>query len=558
MKTKKIPWQILSKLLAYISVVLYLIFVISGLNKPPVKDEAIFMKVVDGLNKGILYLDIYRGGEDFNLKECYPIWHIPTWLLLLTAYTRIFGLSFISIRSFAFLFNIFSLVLVYLITKELFGKRNMALAYLSIFFYTITPFAVSGSLLIENDNTVLNFVLLSFVFLFIWIVKKSKDLRLKNKYLLGLGLMFGLSLLVKETTPILLPPVVLSYYILKGKFKLGIVYSIVIALIGIFIMLSIWYVATTVYNLDFNCIFKWQASVSSTFFLKPLYILNILQILSFRLSPAFFVLIHTTSLFFFFKLFSKHKRDECYFLLIYGLLVLILYTIILPSAPYGYPRYHYVLLAPFSILIAYWVSGVIRPIKLKQCLLGVVILFLLIIYYTSLLKDPFTITPRLGYNLGDVALVSAIYFAPVILLSFIFNKKYQNHLAFYVVVLLLATSIYINGIHILATFDTIYDYGSYGLEETVKFVKNNVSPDETIISPPDVAIYSNQPFFSVSRHHMIVKNFTAFEDTILKYNVRYAIIDEYILAGLPNQLNYAIEKYPNFKIGTFIVLNTTH
>ncbi len=113
--------------------------------------------------------NIYLYGN--TLPEYYSVGgEVPLYFILLHYWTRIFSISEISLRSFSAIFDILSILLVFLVAKKLLNEK---VALLSSFFYAISIPAIEHSQEARQYSIYVFFVLLSTYF-FIRILKNNK------------------------------------------------------------------------------------------------------------------------------------------------------------------------------------------------------------------------------------------------------------------------------------------------------------------------------------------------------------------------------------------------
>lgn len=547
-------------ILTFIFLATYIFFTIFSLNKPFQADEAQIVTASGYISKNglkdVTTADYIIDNPNLN---CFGLWHIPTYPYLLGNYIKFFGASEVSIRSFSLIFNLFTLILVYLISKELFklSKYN----YLSVILFTVLPYSISGSLLVEVDNTLLLFFSLLFLYHLIKALKKNY-LSLKDIILLGIFL--GAATLSKETAIILLLPI-LIFFFFKNKMKEGLAYTLSIGIIGLFLMLLLWKVVTILNNLNFSCPFRFIGSTVLAYSVGGikkhiLYSLFNLQSLIYRTTPYFLVL----SVLLFFHRFISYIKTRVVsrqdILYIYVFCVFFIYILVLNATSYGYPKYSYVGIPPLCILLSAFINKFIS-INWKKFQLLFIVAVMIFIYNFYVVNDPFKITHRAGYNILQNILNIIKYSAPlIIILPLIFTRirKKYGYILLLLLVMFIVTSLYINLLHAFAKHNTLYNYGEKGSIEVAKFISTNIQKNETILGETEIGHYSNKRICVWGLNHSIVKDQALFSSIISQYNISFIVIgkyaETYLVKNNPILYNEIIETYPLvFRHGTYNV-----
>ena len=131
------------------------------------------------------------------------------WFYLTDLFYNIFGKNLFGLRFMSILFGSLSMIIVYLIGKELFSKR---VALIASFILAFSPYHIRMTLA-EMDTSMMFFVLLSMYFL----IKALKEQ--KNPFYYLSFLFLGIGIMIKQIALLFLPAFLLFvlYYKLKNK-----------------------------------------------------------------------------------------------------------------------------------------------------------------------------------------------------------------------------------------------------------------------------------------------------------------------------------------------------
>src|SRR3989344_2290047 len=186
-----------SKLYVFLAFILGLILrIISAINTRVSADDMHFsVHAINFLNSGKLV--VYDQSASL-------------WYYLTDIFYNLFGIGQIGSRFSAVLFGSFSIILIYLLTKEFFGKKAGLIA---AFLLAFSPFHIKNTLS-EMDNTAMFFVMLG-VLLFVKSLKSEKKL----PYFLS-GVFLGLGILTKVYALLFAPALVFyAFYYNYNKNK---------------------------------------------------------------------------------------------------------------------------------------------------------------------------------------------------------------------------------------------------------------------------------------------------------------------------------------------------
>ena len=314
--------------------------------------------------------------------------HPPLVFMIQNFFFKIFGVStFSAILPFA-LFGIGSVILVYFLTKKLYGHKC---AYVAVFLLAICNYHVWISRVGYLESILIFFVLLS-VYYFLRALEKEK-------YFIHFGLLLGLSFLCKYTAFALIP--VFFFYLLfqkrevfqRRKFWIGLLLCLIVFSPALIYNLKM-YQTRGHFDMQFASLFKqdmsdWpniQRSVSTDFSEQLLSVWNSLQN---SFSPIIFYLFFISLGFILFQcIFQKNNRKKHY-LIILLLVFLTLFFILTKAGSYFSSVY-----APFVIIvISYFLVKCIDFFKDKQKYILICLLCLPAIYIIF-----FTVNTNLLYQ----------------------------------------------------------------------------------------------------------------------------------------------------------------
>ena len=163
------------------------------------------------------------------------LWHPPLYIYALSQSFMFLGVSEWSARLVSVLFSLGTLVVVYLLAKEVMDK-NIAV-FLSCFIFLLNPFVVQNSLLVDIDNTVLTFLMSLFIYAYVIFNKKKQQTAFS---LLLLGVSFGANLWAKFGTPPVLIASLFIYHLARREYRIALYRSFVIGITGIIFFLTTW------------------------------------------------------------------------------------------------------------------------------------------------------------------------------------------------------------------------------------------------------------------------------------------------------------------------------
>ena len=145
----------------------------------------------------------YSGAGILNAQNQAPLWFYLTDL----AY-NLFGINLFSARFLSFFFGVFTIPLIFILTRKLFNEK---VAIMSAFLFSISNFYIRYTL-IEMDEAMIFFILLAFYYFI-------KGLEEKQKFVLPVFISLAMAMLIKPITLVFIPAfaIYFFYFLLKEK-----------------------------------------------------------------------------------------------------------------------------------------------------------------------------------------------------------------------------------------------------------------------------------------------------------------------------------------------------
>lgn len=471
-------------------ILIYLMFVIFSANQLYFGDEVIFLisaeEIVEthqisgrfGFANGVL--------EDNHSKM---LTHSPVYIYLLSLFMMIFGDSMYSMRAVSTIFQISTIILVYLLTKLILQKREVKdatnYALLASFVYALIPLTIQSSIILDIDGGLLTFFTL--LFLYFYISNKSFVYLIPSLFMVFASkeMTGGLILF---TSLIILNIISLDWKKLIRTIKLFIITA------TLFFLIFIGY--AELFNLDWRWLFTSNSIL--IFIIKwaeTPYLLLFRSLWGFKL-VAYFMTPFAIFLFIIlsYEILKKIRygrlgyityNKDILLLWIYSLVVIGFYFITSVTG-WNFPKYHAIITAPIVVLIIYFTSRMNLNFKRLIPILAITTL-LLLGYFIFFVGDP--LIPEIAGRIKTTQLSQVIKpistrflmyaIIPIILCIGLFKKIPRNKLWFILLFLLIFTSFYIAIIQSRADYSTYNLYGDKGLEEVINFMEE-VPPNEIL------------------------------------------------------------------------------
>ncbi|MEK6906408.1 MAG: glycosyltransferase family 39 protein [Nanoarchaeota archaeon] len=534
-----------------------------SINQPFRGDENVFVEAAKGVLK--------EGKPIYDHSLLKPnsqaLWHPPLYIYLISLFIWIFGMSIYSIRAVSFMFNILTIILVYLISKEIFkGEKNSEkLSLLATFIYALNPLTIQSSVIIDIDGGILNF----FMYLFLYFFIKEKS----YLYLIPSLLLVFLS---KESGPIILFGSLLLFDLIKRDWK-SLWKDILLFFVVLILFIDIFLIYTGFFNLDFLMPFKHNFSflfnnqtisqgnfnwINSLWSLKSFAYFSI---------PFFIVLFLILSFIFYYRLIKEEKftkkemnQKESNMLLlnIISILTIGLFFYLGANA-WGFPKYYILSLPGMSIFVIYMLSKLnfFKRINRKDSLKIIIISILFLAYFFFIVKDPlipeFDSTSK-NTNIEEIIFPVmknfVLYFIIPLLTGFFMFclLKSDYKILFLLLTLTIITSVYIDLVHTQVRYSTYIRYGETGVLETVKYIKDNNISSRNIATYPNIGSYIGMPNYTEIM--WVYRNHEEFIEEIIKNEkIEYIIIFERDIEriGKENMDYFKLKE----KIGSYYIFN---
>ncbi len=131
------------------------------------------------------------------------VWQSILWSYMTDLFQLVFGINMFSTRILSFIFGSLTILLVYLISQELFDNKKISL--IAAFLLAVSPYHVSYTL-IEMDIPAIFFILLASLFFI-------KGLKSNGKIPISVAILLGVAALIKTLTLFFVPVFILAYLV---------------------------------------------------------------------------------------------------------------------------------------------------------------------------------------------------------------------------------------------------------------------------------------------------------------------------------------------------------
>lgn len=534
--------------------VIHVFLVLISMNQPFHGDEVAFVECARGvINLGT---PIFNAGKFQPNTQC--IWHIPTYVYLVTGAIYLFGENIYAIRSISAIFNLFTVFLIYLIAKELLkdNKNKELFSILTVALYALNPLTIQSSVLIDIDAGILNFSVYLFLYFFI---------KEKNWYYLLPSLV--LVFLSKEIGAVILFLSIILTLVITLRWK-KIVSTMLLFIFGGGISLFLWAVFAKWNHLIFMTPIRFN--FISTGLDKNFNLFSSLWTLkSFvYFATPFFILLFCIFTVIFYKKILKNRASptdkniqQAILFNVTAILVIALY-VYLGVSSWGFPKYEIIAMPSISIFIAFILAKsnifeYLKSVCLSKKIVLLVLALIIMAYYFFIIGDP--LLPELdstsqnaefllsaGLILKSFILYALIPFLITIITLSLIKLRGREVIA--LILLIMAAYIYIDLMQTTVDYSTYSKYGDAGVLETVNYLK------EKNISAGEVATYINiGTYLNVSGYYEVVHaygNESDFKNKIINNpDITYLIIFQRDIEriGKNNMGYFSLET----KIGTY-------
>jgi len=463
-------------------------------------DEVTLMLAVKALNAGEITKYFIGQGD-----AIFGIWHPPAYIHLLALIESLFGMNVVIARTIGIACFAISLVFIYLLANVLLKdrqKRRQA-ALMACILYSLSPFAIRGSLLIDIDNTILNAALLIFMYLLARIKDDTRKVEI-----VFFGMIFSVLLWMKTTTPSILIGSMFIYQLFRrDKAKLKAIAGIGIT--GAVLFLFTWFIYCQLNDRRFIDIFYVPISVVRSLLARNSgsgnagLIARAIWSLLVWCSPSFIIL----SVMSIIKVFREKNPEGSLISLnqfaFYGMIVAVFYAIV-GGTTHSFPKYNYVMMPVFAILISHiLVEGISFDKKLINS--ATILVLVLVFYNIFLVKDPLYIINyalKEDIILGGGQLSHQLVFSEIAQLSFLlltipigyifFAGKTKNAFLAALLASTLAFNISLSLAQQKADYNTVYCYGAKGVSAAADLIRSKVDPYQQISAPLELIWLSSK------------------------------------------------------------------
>ncbi len=519
---------------------IHLTFVLpTAITKSYRVDDLVYLQCAKSiLNDGI---PTYSDGQLKPKDSC--LLSPPLYSYILSLFIFTFEDNPLSVRGVSIIFNILTIIMVYLISSILLKENRNKQIYslIAAFIYALNPLTIQSSIIIDIDGGILNFLMALFIYLY-----------LKGERGFSLGIPLFLIFWTKFPGVMILFSSFFLFFLLHKDWKK------IIRLLALFLFTGIifgicFFIYTNYTNQDFSMPFKYASffgifgekikapmiSIAKTLWAFKTFIYFITPFFAFLF---FYSMVKTIT--------EKKRAKEIY---LFWIIPLVATVIFMMSGMTGwnFPKYYIVAVPYMSILISFVISRKFSDISFlnKKFLFLIILTSLLIILdIFLLLKDP--LFPEVVGTAETTSFIEAsekiifsfgIYFIlPLFLALGVFyafpkGKRIVGTL-FYLAFLMF---LYINIIQVRADYSTNYLYGDSesGLKETINYLKEKNLSAESLVTYFHIGYY-----FNVKKFIEVVHIYNSEEEfkkwAIDNEDVMYVIIYEKDIKRIGSNLDY--------------------
>ncbi len=527
------------------------IFVVLSMNQPFHGDEIVFSESAKAiLEKGVPVFDY--GALKLNFQG---LWHTPLYMYIMSLFLLIFGKGIYAFRSVSAFFNFLTIILVFLISKEIFKnhKNREFFSLFAAFLYALNPLTIQSSIILDIDGGLLNFAIYLFLFFYI----KGK----RWHYLLPSLLFVFLS---KEFGPVVLFGSILLLKIISKDWK-KIWRTFLMFIITGILFLIIFGLYTSFFNLDFFMPFKHNIP----FLREKSFSVSLLASLmtkawSFKTFfyfavPFFIGLFFIFTLVFYYKLIKNQKiNDKNILLLNIFALINIFLLFYLGASAWGFPKYYIIALPAMSIFTVYMLKDYADNFKLSKKSLAIFILLFLLLLSWFLIFIPSPLMPEFDATSKNADITNSLFLIlksfsfyviiPTLICLFVFSiAKFKKIWLVSLILLIFFSYFYINSLHAIVNYSTYSTYGDRGVLEVVDYFSD--IPASSIAAYPHLGSYLGMPdFYEIT---FIYNNEKDFKEKIIDNDeIIYVVIYKRDIDRIGKNMEYFIlEK----KIGTYYI-----
>lgn len=446
--------------------ILGLILRFQELNKPFQRDETRFVETIKNTNElgkpiynlNSIDLETETTGKNITIFDHHP----PLYIFFLNIFSKIFGYNEVALRFSMVFFSMVSIILVYLLGKNLFGEEY---GLLSSFILAISRLHVEYSQQIDIDGSFLTFFFLLSALYFINFLKLNK----KN-YIFLLILSLSLSILTKITSFILIFSIFFILIRYRKKYILKIFVPVFVINL-IFLFYFSYFYSVNYFFGPIKHVIKYSTTKSGDIFFK---FYEFVGIFTWDFTIPL-ILLSVLSIYYFLK-----KKEPSYKFILYFTLFYTSANIVI----LGIMRY-FIPIVPFLSLMTS--KFVIDNLNLKKHFKLIILTSSIIIIFFHLLhiRTDVDFLKNIKDNIFYISIPYTISLFPFI---FVKNKKYF---------LIVLFSLYIgyNIYFSIESINPIYSPRFYNSIYIARDLIRSLPSNSIIITSHDIAYYSGINFY---------------------------------------------------------------
>lgn len=526
-----------------ILIIIFLFLCFIQINKPLHHEESF---LAYGANKLANSEKPEFSFEGYGLGKMSILVHPPLYIYTVTFFVKLFGYNLFGLKFSGIFFAVLTSLIVLFMGFHLFPD-DKKLSILAVFIFLIHPIVIQNSLLMDIDGGILAFLTVLTIFIFM-------KYRLDKPLLLS-GVLF-LGLWTKMTSFVILSVSFFVFLLFFEKYNRKNFFSkekakkiiklIMILIVSLTVFLITYYIYTSSTGLDFSQTFKHNSIGKFGERFNDGIILNFLKLAGSFKTFVIWVnpLIGLFFAFIFIRDFKKiiNRKIDKNIILMYIIIIFSICFFVFSGVIIGLPGKYFVFLMPlFSLLITKELSIQAKEYKKNKLILILFIVGIIIIeYYLLFLGDPiFTEDIWMTFSQFNFSLVLSILLKitiiifPVFILFVIFRKNFI--LAIILLIFLFGTysAIYTS----FAPYSTNNNYGDYGVEESINYLKNSTGGEKaTIIAERSVCFFwnngdyldniqNNAYLYVVSQYYLFADDF--YDSAVITKDNTYVVIYEH-------------------------------
>jgi hypothetical protein len=440
---------------------------------------------------------LMRYGADYGL------WHPPLYLYSLAVFIGLLGNTIAAVRFFGLFMGLLTLGVVIFTVRHFAQERGWPeslarrAAFISGMIIAVNPFYVHGTLFIDIDNTILMFLVMLYLLLFIFVEKFPTG---KNLFLLGLVTFF--LFWTKLTTPPLLIISGAFYCILRRRWKL-LLKLCGVAVISAVVFLLSWIIYCRVFKIPVSFFFDYTYFGRTSEFL----VLNLYKILTatrFNIVMISLPLAALGLLFFIRRVIAWKRRgffaetQDIFWLM--AAVLFFFYSFFWTN----FGKYTIIIVPVLAIPIGLSVAGILDRAKKKFSIRFWVIIGLAALLYYWLIVPDIIIGPfrqlcptNLTMAMADPRVLRYCLASIPIFLAFCmpyFRRRdygVAGSMAIYLLVILFPANVVQNiaMFHRCMESNILTPSETSGFMDTVRFVNENLLPHDKLLAPKEFAYY---------------------------------------------------------------------